>query len=231
MSSTVLQFEDVTVAGGHPYDSGLYQVHFTINQGDLMLIRLGNEHTRLPVADAAAGMILPDEGTVRFLGNKWSELSSKDAAIERARIGRVFAGTGWISDLSVEENITLAQRHNTNRPERDIRSEAASLARIFALPGLPQGFSSTVRRQDLQRAACVRAFLGQPRLLILEEPTSGVHPQIMPALMSTIRAARARGAAVLWMTSDQNVWNDPGVPATLRCTMSGSQMRVSTGGK
>ena len=91
--------------------------------------------------------------------------------------------------------------------------------------------TSTLRRQDLQRAACVRAFLGKPVLLILEEPTAGVYPQIMSPLMASIRTARARGAAVLWTTADSQVWNDSGIPATIRGTMSGSQMRISPGAK
>ncbi len=186
----VLQFDEVTASGGHHYDSGLYAINLTVNPGDLVLIRLANEQTRSPLADAATGLILPEEGTVRFLGKPWGELSMEQAAVERGLIGRVFAGTGWVSDLTVEENITLAQRHNTRRPESEIRSEAASLATLFSLPGLPRGFSSAVRRQDLQRAACIRAFLGKPKLLILEEPSSGVYPQIMTPLMASIRAAR-----------------------------------------
>jgi phospholipid/cholesterol/gamma-HCH transport system ATP-binding protein len=223
----ILQFENVTLVGGHRYESGLWQVSFTLNPGDLMLVRFANEQTRLPLADAAEGMIVPDQGTIRFLGLDWGDLSARQAAVERGRIGRVFAIAGWISDLTVEENLMLAQRHNTNRPEEDIRNEAASLAKLFSLPGLPQGLSPTVRRQDLQRAACVRALMGRPRLLILEEPTAGAYPQIMAPLMASLRSARSRGAAVIWMTDDQEVWNDRGIPATLRCTMSGSQMRVS----
>lgn len=228
---SILEFESVTVAGGHPYDTGLYQVSFAIRAGELVLVRLGNDQARVPVADAASGIIRPDEGSVRSLGQDWNELPSRRADVARGQIGRVFAGTGWVSDLTVEENITLAQRHHTNRPDADIRSEAAALAKRFTLPGLPQGYASAVRRQDLQRAACVRAFLGQPKLLILEEPTAGVYPQIMTPLMASLREARARGAAALWLTADQNVWNDRGIPATLRCTMSGSQLRVNTGGK
>lgn len=230
-SSAVLQFEHVTVAGGHGYDTSLWDITFTLCEGELMLVRLGAEQARIPLANAAEGMVAPDEGHVRFMGQDWNDLPVARVFPERGRIGRVFSEPAWITELTVDENLTLAQRHNTRRPEADIRNEAAALARLFSLPGLPQGVSSTVRRQDLQRAACVRAFLGKPQLLILEEPTAGVYPQIMSPLMASLRAARARGAAVLWMTTDQNVWNDRGIPATLRSTMSGSQMRVIAGGK
>jgi phospholipid/cholesterol/gamma-HCH transport system ATP-binding protein len=124
----------------------------------------------------------------------------------------------------MEDNITLAQRHHTRRPESEIRDEASELARLFSLPGLPRGLSTGMRRQDLRRASCVRALLGKPTLLILERPTAGVYPAMMPALMTSLRVARSRGSAVLWMTADRGVWNDAGIRPTFRATMSGSQL-------
>ena len=145
--SPILQFEDVTIAGGHLYDTGLWQVKFALHEGDLMLVRLGNEQTRLPLANAAEGMIVPEEGTVRFLGKDWVDRLPRQAAAERGHIGRIFTEPGWVSSLTVEENLTLAQRHHTTRPEEEIRNEAAAVAGLFSLPGLPQGLASTVRNR------------------------------------------------------------------------------------
>jgi phospholipid/cholesterol/gamma-HCH transport system ATP-binding protein len=100
---------------------------------------------------------------------------------------------------------------------------------VFSLPGLPQGKPSSMRAPDLRRAACVRALLGKPDLLILERPEAGVYPAIMRALMSSLRAARLRGAAVLWTTDDWDVWKDPGIRPTMRCKMTGSQMSILPG--
>ncbi len=224
-----LEFDHVTVAGGHRYDSGLWEITFTLREGEMMLVRVGSEHARVPLACVAEGLLMPDDGSVRVLGVDWRSLSWRRSAEHRGNIGRVFSEPAWLSELSVAENLTLAQRHHSDRSEEDIRNDAAALARFFSLPGLPQGPVASVRRQDLQRAACVRAFLGKPRLLILEEPTSGIYPQVMPALMAAIRAARQRGAAVLWITADQRVWSDRGIPAAIRATMSGAQLRLQEG--
>jgi hypothetical protein len=51
----------------------------------------------------------------------------------------------------------------------------------------------------------------------------------MPALMTSVRAARSQGAAVLWMTDDVQVWNDPGIKPTIRGAMTGSQMSILPG--
>ena len=225
-AAPVLSFEHVTIesGGAYEYDTSVWDVNLDLAPGDLVLIRMEKEHTRLPLADAACGVARPDEGAVRFVGESWTALSPETAAGRRGRIGRVFGDGGWVRALPVADNVTLPQRHHTRREPRDIEDEALALARLFALPGLPRGLPAEVRRQDLRRAACVRALLGEPRLLLLEEPTDGVYPEIMPPLVNALRAARRRGAAVVWLTSDTRVWKDPGVRASQRCLMSGSQL-------
>lgn len=226
---TILDLQQVTTDQGHLYDTTIWHVSFSLRRSDLMIVLLESENLSVPLADVAQGILEPLQGSVSFLGIPWSSRSEQTRLIDRARIGRVFEEPGWISELDMEDNITLSQRHHSRRPDSAIRDEASNLARQFSLPGLPQGKPSAMRAPDLRRAACVRAFMGEPELLILERPTAGVYPDIMPALMASVKAARSRGAAVLWMTDDPQVWNDPGVKPTIRGAMTGSQLSMLTG--
>jgi len=230
MSGAVLEFAQVAVQGGHLYDCALWQVNLRLLRGELALVHLEQGRSRIPLADAAQGLVEPAQGSVSFMGKDWSTLAPKARLAARARIGRVFDEPGWLSELDMEENITLAQRHHTRRAAIAIRDEASELARRFSLPGLPQGTPSSMRAPDLRRAACVRAFLGHPELLILERPSAGVYPAIMLALMTAVSTARARGAAVLWTTDYWEVWNDAGINPTMRFKMTGSQMSLLPGG-
>lgn len=229
MGDVILEFQQVAVESGHLYESAIWQMSFRLERSHLALVHLEENHLRIPLADAAQGLVDPAEGSVSFLGKRWSDYGHEEKLAARARIGRVFDEPGWISSIDMDENIMLSQAHHTRRPESEIRDEASALARQFSLPGLPQGKPYGMRASDLRRAACVRALLGKPELLVLERPTSGVYPAIMPALMAGVRAAQSRGAAVLWTTEDSAVWNDPGIKPTLRCKMTGSQMSVSPG--
>ena len=225
----VLSFDAVTIESprAYEYDSSVWDVNLSLGPGELVLVRMEKEHTRLPLADAACGVIPPDQGAVRFEGQSWSDLAPDAAAARRGRIGRVFGDGGWVRTMPVADNVTLAQRHHTRRPPKEIEDEAVALARQFALPGLPRGLPTDVRRQDLRRAACVRALMGEPRLLLLEEPTDGVYPEIMPSLVNALRGARRRGAAVMWLTADGRVWNDAGIRPTAKYLMTGSQMTAN----
>ena len=53
-------------------------------------------------------------------------------------------------------------------------------------------------------------------LVLLQEPTRGLGPDILAPLVQAIRDARYRGAAVVWMTKDGEIWNDATIPATHR---------------
>ena len=230
MTNPVLEFRQVTVEGGHGYDTAIWQVDLCLRRGELALIRLEAAHLRTPLADAAQGLVEPFHGSVIFLGEPWSSLTSAARVAARAKIGRVFDEPAWIGELDMDENITLAQAHHSRRPLAEIREDACELAQRFSLPGLPLGKPSQMLAPDLRRAACVRALLGTPQLLILERPTTGVYPEIMPALMTSVGAARARGAAVLWTTDNTDEWNDAGIQSTIHCTMTGSQLSVLPGG-
>ncbi len=230
MSDTVLEFRQVATHGGHLYDTAIWQVSFTLRRGELALVQLEAGHLRTPLADAAQGLVEPLQGSVHFLGASWADMPLAAKAAARAKIGRVFEEPGWIAELAMDENIVLSQRHHSRRPLASIRDEASELARRFSLPGLPLGTPAEMRAPDLRRAACVRAFLGEPELLILERPSAGIYPEVMPALMASVRAARERGAAVLWTTDNPEELRDPGIRPTMCCTMAGSQMSVLSGG-
>ncbi|MBI1369269.1 MAG: hypothetical protein GC162_11535 [Planctomycetes bacterium] len=225
-AATILSFDNVTIESRGAYDSGLWQTNLSLAAGDLALVLLDREHEITPLADGAGGLIKPDRGTIRFLGEDWQSMSIDDAAKHRGTIGRVFARAGWVSNLDIAANIVLARMHHDGVDPRQIVDEAAEFAKQWDLSGLPRGPVFAARSQDLTRAACVRAFLGEPKLIILERPTRGAFPEIMPALINAVRAARSRGAAVMWTTTNIEIWRSRVLRPTARYRMFGSRLRA-----
>jgi phospholipid/cholesterol/gamma-HCH transport system ATP-binding protein len=225
-SPSILKFGNVTVPPGPHYETDLWNISFELNSGELLLVRIERENERLPLADAAEGLVPATQGSVRFRGEDWQGMSADHAAAQRGNIGRLFEDEGWISDVDVDQNILLAQRHHTQRSEGEILEEALRFARMFGLPGLPRGRPGKMRRWDLRKAACIRAFLGQPALIIIEQPARGVYADFMAPLVNAVQSARTRGAAVLWTVTDPRIWNYPGIRATTRAKMFGSELRA-----
>ncbi|MGD9078664.1 MAG: ATP-binding cassette domain-containing protein [Desulfobacterales bacterium] len=205
------------------------EVSLSVGGGDLVLIRLARLEQTAAFADACAGIIKPRSGSVRFLGRNWQDLRPDQANALRGRIGRVFKTGNWINNLSLLDNMLLPQRHHTRRSTRQLCEEAGELADQFGLPGIPLGLPGDLTAAELQRAACVRAFMGRPLLILLEEPTSGIFLEIISALMDAVREARDRGAAVIWLTRKGLIWNDQTLPVTRRYRLVAEKlMEVTT---
>lgn len=220
----ILEFERVSlraIAEGH---TGLRGVSFRLCPGDLMRVQVESGHDPLPLADAAEGLLVPEAGTVTFLGEPWAALPPDRELSLRARIGRVFDDHGWVSNLNVLENLTLSQRHHTCRPVPEIIAEAQELARGFGLPEVPVGRPAFIPRRDLRRAEWIRAFLGQPALILLEHPTFGVAAEHTPRLVQAVEAARTRGAAVVWIHDAEAKAGEGSLQKCLRFCMRGDTM-------
>lgn len=225
----VLRFEDTVLMTENYGVAESDKLNLSVCSGDLVLMRLARLEQTSTFADACAGINRPATGAVYFLGRNWPELPPDQANALRGRIGRVFRTGNWINHLSLMENILLSQLHHTRRSARQLRDEAAVLAGQFDLPGVPLGLPGNSTAADLQRAACVRAFLGRPALILLEEPTAGIYLEIISAFMNAVRAARERGAAVIWLTRKNLIQNDQTLPATQRYRLvAGKLMEVTT---
>jgi phospholipid/cholesterol/gamma-HCH transport system ATP-binding protein len=212
----ILRFKDAVVETDPDRGAASEAINLTVYGGALILIRFARPELTARFADVCCGLSRPLRGTSYFLGTDWKTPQPDQRNAMRGRIGRVFATGNWIEHLPLTENILIPQLHHTRRSVDHIRDEAAALAEFFGLPGLPSGLPGDFVPGDLQRAACVRAFLGLPWLILLEEPTAGMGSNFLFALIHAIRRVRDRGAAVIWMTGQDKVWNDASIPASYR---------------
>ena len=139
---------------------------------------------------------------MRYQGRDWLERSPDEAAQERGRIGRVFESGGWISNLDLDENITLATRYHEWRSPGEALAEAETLARALGQADLLRARPALISRNELRRSQWIRALLGSPALLLMERPAYDLPTAWHAPLLDQVERARARGAAVLWITSD-----------------------------
>ena len=193
----MLQFDDVRLPLPDQDQVGV-AVDLTLHAGDLVLVQPGDDQHERVLADVACGLVPPERGAVRFLGRPWPELPADQANALRGRIGHLLRRGAWLPYLTLLDNILLPQLHHTRRPYAEIRAEAARLASWFGLPGLPTGRPGDVPPAMLQRAACVRAFLGAPSLIIVESLADDLADGLLAPLINAMRVARDRDAAVLW---------------------------------
>jgi phospholipid/cholesterol/gamma-HCH transport system ATP-binding protein len=191
-------------------------VDLCLRAGEFALVDARQSARPAWLADLCSGLLPLTAGSVRFLGRDWSAMPWDFAAALRGRIGRVFQSGGWIDTVDVATNILLPQLHHTRDDSSSLRERAVALSCAFGLPGLPLVRPSELAASDLARAACARAFLGDPELILLESPVQGRFISLIVPLLNALAAARDRGAAAIWFTRSDIVWRDSSFPATHR---------------
>lgn len=198
-----------------------FRVELTLYAGDFVLLYASDPDQATELADACLGLSTPVWGSASLLGLDWEQVDAQTALALRARVGRQFTAGIWLEQLSVMENMILGQAHHTDMPLAELYELAGVHARAFGLPGAPTAKPQDCTAVDLLKAACAAAFMGNPVLVILEYPTRDRYSGLMDCLMIAIQRARRRGAAILWLTREDPLWNDPTIPVTRRVRLFG----------
>ena len=202
----ILQLDGVTVSGAPARMTDLTELSFQLDAGDLMVVVPERHVETVSLYDVATGLIAPDSGTVSFGGEEWPRMSLFNQSEARGRIGRIFEGEGWVSNLSVFENIALSQRHHTTRSDRELREAIVSLSGRIGLRDCLAERTHTLARGERRRAQWVRALVGKPDLLLLNTPLVDVRVDDQAILFELLAEARAQGTAVIWKSRDVASW-------------------------
>ncbi len=226
MTDSILQFEAVTLPAADAYDQEVAGLDFALRAGDCLLVAVEDERPCPPLADAAEGLLEPSAGRVLMHGADWQEMSPDESSLRRSRIGRVFESQAWLSNLDVDENVTLAQRHHARRSEAEIREEAVRWVQRFGRDALPAMRPAWAPRHELIIAQWVRALLGEPELLIMERATRDATHEECAQLVEAAEEHRRRGAALIWLSSDERFLNNQSLAPTVRAKMKGERWEI-----
>jgi phospholipid/cholesterol/gamma-HCH transport system ATP-binding protein len=218
------------VSCGDLFGRNAQATEFQVLPGELVLVDARDATLASGFADLCSGLQQPDQGAVRFLGHDWSSQPDEMADALRGLIGRVLADPGWLPFLDATTNILLPQLHHTRVARDVLLTQAAGLADEFGLPGLPAGSIARLAPEDLARAGLVRAFLGRPKLVVLESPVQGLFADMISPLLRQIAEVHDRGGAAIWLTRSRLVWDDRTFPASQRLRL-GHQGLTSAGAR
>lgn len=221
----IIEFQNVRLVPRSHRMLPLENVTFGLGAGQLAVVRLSENSEHLPLCDLAEGLIDPDDGTVVFMGESWNGMLPWRQSEMRSKIGRVFESDGWVSNLSVYENITLAERHHTLRPDTVIHDEVKKLCKYVGIESIPDQRPDQVGMGVLKKAEWVRAFLGSRMLLLLERPEQGLPEPAISILFSLVSDVLAKHCAVIWTTVNQQVWDNRKITDALHFMIQNGEMQ------
>jgi polar amino acid transport system ATP-binding protein len=131
-----------------------------------------------------------------------------DANRVRRGIGIVFQAFNLFPHMSVIDNVTLAPRKVLGTPRRQALGEALELLERFGLADKRDEFPDRLSGGQQQRVAIVRALATRPRLMLLDEVTSALDPELVAEVLGVIRELAAGGMTMLIATHEMGFARD-----------------------
>ncbi|MBC7590110.1 MAG: amino acid ABC transporter ATP-binding protein [Salinibacterium sp.] len=142
-----------------------------------------------------------DDGQIWLRGVDISDPATKADAV-RARIGAVFQSYNLFPHLSVLDNVTLASRHVLRMPRADAEARGLELLERIGLAAQATAFPDRLSGGQQQRAAIVRAIATNPELLLLDEITSALDPELVTEVLDLVRSLAADGTTIVMATHE-----------------------------
>jgi len=191
-ASAVLNLDQVSVHYG--VIQALHSVSFTVNKGEILTLVGSNGAGKTTTLRALSGLVKPSAGSILHQGT--SIVGLPPHQIVRRRICQAPEGRGIFLNLSVEENLDLGAWAAPDRT-RYAQDLDSAFRRFPRLAERRKQNAGTLSGGEQQMLAIARALMGQPEILLLDEPSLGLAPQFIEKIFDTIQEINREGMTVL----------------------------------
>jgi phospholipid/cholesterol/gamma-HCH transport system ATP-binding protein len=168
-----IEFRDVTmVFDDHEV---LNNLSFKVMKGETKIILGGSGCGKSTAIKLVLGLLKPDSGRILVDGEDITQYSEVQMMRVRKKIGMIFQEGALFDSLSVYENVAF-KLHEQGVPEEEVESEVRRMLRFVnleeAIDKMPSELSGGMRR----RVGIARALVGDPKIVMFDEPTAGLDP-------------------------------------------------------
>jgi simple sugar transport system ATP-binding protein len=171
-------------------------VSFAVAPGEIHALLGENGAGKSTLVKMIYGIMQPDAGEIRWDGKP--VVIAHPRAARRLGIGMVFQHFSLFEALTVLENIALGM--DAKIPQRELETKIRAVMETYGLKLDPRRIVSTLSVGERQRIEIVRALLLNPRLLIMDEPTSVLTPQEVDQLFGVLRQLAKEGCSILYIS-------------------------------
>jgi branched-chain amino acid transport system ATP-binding protein len=202
MSAAMLSVENLSAWYGAARI--LYDLNFTVGRGEVVALMGRNGAGKSTTMKAIMGLLAESQGSVKFNGSDISRL--KPFEIARCGLGFTPEDRRIFVDLTVMENLDIGRQAPRRFPD-GTPAPSWTPEKLFTLfPNLremPDRLGSRMSGGEQQMLTVARTLMGNPLLVLLDEPSEGVAPLIVEQMANTIVELKKEGLSIL--LSEQNI--------------------------
>ncbi|MBI5188366.1 MAG: ABC transporter ATP-binding protein [Nitrospirae bacterium] len=193
------------------------EVSFRVKEGIIMSIIGPNGAGKTTIFNCLTGLTKPTKGKIYFSNTNLTGLPPH--SIVRLGISRTFQNIRLFREMSVIENVMVAQHHRTHSgllgsifrwkdfkdEERSVREKSMEYLELVGLSGYADTISANLPYGAQRGLEIARALATEPSMILLDEPTAGMNPQETSEVMDLIKNLKELGKTVLLIEHDMQV--------------------------
>jgi ABC-type polar amino acid transport system ATPase subunit len=217
VADEILELVDLHKAyGALPVLNG---VSLTVRRGEMVVVVGPSGNGKSTLLKCINLIEVPDRGEVRFLGRDYVPFArargipvrgSAELRYLRTHIGIVFQQFNLFPHLTVIENVMLAPMRVRGLPRREARERAAAALDRIGLSDKADAHPATLSGGQQQRAAIARALVMEPQLMLFDEVTSALDPELVGEVVEEIKRLAGSGMTMIVVTHQMGLARECG---------------------
>ncbi len=186
----MIEIDNLTIAFGR--NRVLDGISLHIDEGEIVTIIGGSGTGKSTLLRAIMGLIPVQGGEIHINGTRTDTLSDTSMNSVRKYMGMVFQEGALFDSMNVRENVAFALRRHTKKSEKEIREIVADRLDAVGLDGVEEKWPSELSGGMRRRVGIARAIALHPKILLYDEPTTGLDPILTATVTKLILKMRAR---------------------------------------
>lgn len=186
------------------YNAGSFALHdvsLEVNRGEFVFLTGPSGAGKTTLLKLLFAAEQPSEGQILVLGRNIARLGERAVPALRRRVGVVFQDFKLLPRRTVEENVAMAL-DVVGTPRREARSKVFTVLKQLGLHHRRHHHPLSLSGGEQQRVAIARALVNEPHILLADEPTGNLDPDLTVEIMDLIASAATRGTTVLVATHE-----------------------------
>jgi len=167
-------------------------VSFRIEQGESVAIIGRSGCGKSVLLKHLIGLLRPDAGQVLIDGQDIVAMDERQLLRVRSKFGMLFQSAALFDSMTVAENVAFAFRQDRSLPAKEVQRKVAEVLEMVDLPGTENKKPSELSGGMKKRVGLARAIIYQPRIVLYDEPTTGLDPIVSDSIDQLILRVRDR---------------------------------------
>ncbi len=167
-------------------------VDLGIEEGEIITILGGSGTGKSVLLKLMIGLLKPDAGRILIDDQDIVPLSEDDLLKVRRKVGMLFQGAALFDSLSVKENVAFPLREHTHMTDGEIRDRVAEVLALVGMSGTEGKYPAELSGGMRKRVGLARAIALTPRIVLYDEPTTGLDPRNVDKINELISDLRRK---------------------------------------